>query len=198
MATVAFTILFISITNAQEISKTQYYQTTITPVISETPVNEPTDDFKSRINKKIFGTYVTPKNSPVHPERFTGYHTGIDVEYDDVVKPIPVYSLSSGKVVFSGYVKGYGGVLVVNEQINNKNILVLYGHLKLSSLPKTGTLINQKQQIGILGNAYSVETDGERKHLHLAMIKGDNIDFRGYVFNENELEKWYNPLLFFN
>jgi len=28
--------------------------------------------------------YITPQTSPVQPERFTGYHTGVDVEYNDI------------------------------------------------------------------------------------------------------------------
>jgi hypothetical protein len=36
---------------------------------------------KAGLQKKPFGIYITPENSPVQPENFTGYHTGIDVEY---------------------------------------------------------------------------------------------------------------------
>ena len=36
-----------------------------------------------RITKKPFGIFITTQNSPVQPERFSGYHTGVDVEYKD-------------------------------------------------------------------------------------------------------------------
>lgn len=47
----------------------------------------PIAEFEKRITKKPFGIYITPQNSPVQPERFTGYHTGVDVEYEDITLP---------------------------------------------------------------------------------------------------------------
>ncbi|KKQ38871.1 MAG: Exopolysaccharide biosynthesis protein, sugar transferase domain protein [Candidatus Moranbacteria bacterium GW2011_GWC2_37_73] len=41
---------------------------------------DPLDNALSRITKKPFGIYVNPKNSPVNPERFTGYHSAVDLE----------------------------------------------------------------------------------------------------------------------
>ncbi len=40
----------------------------------------PIANAKSRITKKTFGLFVSPQNSPVLPEKFTGYHTGVDFE----------------------------------------------------------------------------------------------------------------------
>ena len=48
-----------------------------------------------------------------------------------------------------------------------------------------------------LGDQLSAETSKERKHLHFGMLKGTNIDFRGYVETQNELLTWYNPLEFY-
>src|SRR3989344_6907506 len=44
----------------------------------------PVDEFEERITKKPFGIFITPQNSPIKPERFSGYHTGVDVENGDV------------------------------------------------------------------------------------------------------------------
>src|SRR5579871_4518385 len=52
---------------------------------------EPAKDFLQRVTKKPFGIYVTPTDSPVQPERFTGYHTGADGEYGDITADVPVY-----------------------------------------------------------------------------------------------------------
>jgi hypothetical protein len=57
-------------------------------------------------------------------------------------------------------------------------------------------LFTNSQKIGMLGNGYTGETDGERRHLHFAIIKGHQIDFRGYVQNENKLNSWANPIDF--
>ena len=62
---------------------------------------EPVKDFKQRATKKLFGTEVTPQDSPVQPERFKGFHTGVDVEYGDVSSPVVVMAIDSGQVVFS-------------------------------------------------------------------------------------------------
>lgn len=36
-----------------------------------------------------------------------------------------------------------------------------------------------------LGNGYSSDTDGERKHLHLGIHLGEVVDIRGYVQKKN-------------
>src|SRR3989338_10346295 len=40
----------------------------------------PLDNSSERVTKKPFGKYITPADSPVQPERFSGYHTGADFE----------------------------------------------------------------------------------------------------------------------
>ena len=157
---------------------------------------EPVKDFKSRITKKPFGIYISPQTSPVQPEKFTGYHTGADAEYSDILEDTPVYAISKGTVEYRGLVNGYGGVLVIKHEIDGQKILVLYGHLRKSSMAAKDTTLNTNDQIAVLGKDKSAETDGERKHLHLGMIKDDKIDFRGYVQSEIELSEWYNPIDF--
>lgn len=154
----------------------------------------PVDEFKSRITKKKFGTYITPANSPVQPERFSGYHTGVDVEYDDIISDTPVRALTSGTVTFSGVIDGYGGVLLITHTIKGAPRTVVYGHLDPSSLPTNGSAVKKSQKIGVLGANKSSETDGERKHLHFAILSDTRQDFLGYVQSEGELSAWLNPL----
>ncbi|MBI3261121.1 M23 family metallopeptidase [Candidatus Berkelbacteria bacterium] len=161
---------------------------------NKTSFVEPIDEFRSRITKKPFGIFITPATSPVQPERFSGYHAGVDVEYGD--KPnedIPVRSIGPGKVVHSGRATGYGGVLVILHTESNK--LSLYGHLDPSSLAKLGSEVSANEQIGVLGEGGSAETDGERKHLHFAIIKGQAVNLKGYVQNQEDLNAWEDPLL---
>jgi len=156
---------------------------------------EPIDQFLSRITKKPFGILINPATSPVQPERFSGYHTGVDIEYED--KPdddIPVRAISEGSVLMATNAAGYGGVLVIGHKINGERRLVLYGHLDLKSLPKKGTQVSAGQQIGLLGEGGTSETDGGRKHLHFALLKTNKVDLRGYVATKRELEAWQNPL----
>lgn len=160
---------------------------------------EPINDAKSRVTKKPFGIFVTPGNSPVTPERFRGFHTGVDFEIlpAEENSNVSIRAVCAGKVIFAGFVGGYGGVLVQSCQIDASEVSVLYGHLNLNSLTKkTGADLQQGEFLGILGAPYSKQTDGERKHLHLAIHKGATLEFRGYVQSKTELSAWLDPLSF--
>lgn len=171
--------------------------------VSETVVEEspelvlPIDEFVSRITKKSFGTYVTPNDSPVQPERFTGFHTAVDVEYDDVTGDVPVRAIADGEVIFSGTIGGYGGVVRQVIEWEGAMYTIVYGHLDSTSTIDVGT-VSQGATIGILGDGYTSETANERKHLHFSVQPGRSDDVRGYVGSESALSAWIDPLKFFN
>jgi hypothetical protein len=93
-------------------------------------------------------------------------------------------------------VSGYGGLIVQDCEFNNKTSKVLYGHIDLNfaGTKKAGDLVNTGEQITILAPAYSPMNGDERKHLHLGILKSDNLDYRGYVQSQSELQSWYNPV----
>ncbi len=66
-------------------------------------------------------------------------------------------------------------------------------HIDLESVPNEIDLLKFGDFIGNLGDGYTVETDNERKHLHLGIHKGIEINLLGYVQNEAELNNWINP-----
>ncbi len=171
----------------------------LSPTISTTSqiFIEPVKNFKARVTKKPFGIYVTPKNSPVQPERFTGYHTGTDAEYQDITTDVPVVAIADGTIKLARTASGYGGVIIEETKIDNVAHSVLYGHIRPSSLPKIDQTVKAGQQIGLLGTGYSTETDGERRHLHLAILSNNRIDLLGYVQQKAELSNWIDPLKFF-
>ena len=158
---------------------------------------EPVANFKQRVTKKPFGMYITPQNSPIQPEKFTGYHTGADAEYGDVTSDVPVHAVADGKVVLARWASGYGGVVAIQHQINGQPVIGIYGHLNPNQLPKVGTQVKAGEQIGILGKAFSHETDGERRHLHFGLFKGTTVNILGYVQTKAELAKWLDPLTVF-
>lgn len=154
--------------------------------------------YASRITKKTFGMYVEPHNSPVKPERFRGYHTGIDLEVtsEEINVDMPVCAMCNGDVVVARWMSGYGGVLVQRCDLPvHGPVTVVYGHLRpgddLEALRNHA--IVKGQRIGVLGAAYSAETDGERKHLHLAIHKGTGITYAGYVDPQEKLSEWIDP-----
>lgn len=149
-----------------------------------------------RITKKKFGQYITPQNSPVQPEKFRGYHTGTDFEIfpEEASIDVPVRAICDGKIAVKKTATGYGGVLVQNCEFDGQSVTIIYGHLKLSSIAKkTGDGLSKGEQIGILGKAYSAQTDGERKHLHLGAHKGTAVNILGYVQKEADLSGWTDP-----
>ncbi len=168
------------------------------PQIPVANLSLPLNNALSRVSKKPFGIYITPKNSPVSPEKFTGWHTGADFEIfpGEENKDISVFAICKGKLLVKEFGRGYGGMLVQACDINNQPATVVYGHLKLSSVTfKVGDYIVTGSNIGILGKGYTNETDYERKHLHLGIHKGSAIDTRGYIAAEAELQNWMDPLL---
>lgn len=164
------------------------------PTAPITELTMPIAEFQQRITKKPFGIYITPQTSPVQPERFSGYHTGVDVEYGDKPEDVPVYAINDGMVSYSSFVAGYGGVVCLDTIIDGVKRTVLYGHIAPASLPALGVSVKKGQQIGRLGKAYSAETDGERKHLHFAVLSSAGINLRGYVSSRNQLSAWLDPV----
>lgn len=145
-----------------------------------------------------FGMYVTPnpKTNPISPpERFVGYHVATDFEVssDELNKEVPVSAVCDGKISYSGFASGYGGVITEYCTLDNQAVTVIYGHLDLASLSKAGNEVTKGQQIALLGAARSHDTDGNRKHLHLGIRRGQGSDMRGYVQSEEEIDQFLDP-----
>jgi murein DD-endopeptidase MepM/ murein hydrolase activator NlpD len=182
-------------------AQTEVISDTTKPEVAPAPTSKPTPEFvmpvaefEKRITKKNFGTFITPATSPVQPERFSGYHTGIDIEYEDVTKEVSVRAITNGTVTYSGIISGYGGILMITHKIQNVPRTVVYGHLDPASLVAFGSSVKKNQVIAQLGDNKSTETDGERKHLHFAILSDTRIDFKGYVQEKSQLSGWLNPL----
>ncbi|HAG27574.1 TPA: hypothetical protein DCG61_02235 [Patescibacteria group bacterium] len=148
-----------------------------------------------------FGMYVTPDpaTNPISPpERFTGYHTGLDIEIlpEEKESSVPVKTICEGKILFTGTIEGYGGVVIQECNINNQLSSVLYGHLKPSSIAvsQNNETIKPSSAIAELGDDRTEETGNTRKHLHLGIHKGNHIEFLGYVTDEKDLQDFIDPL----
>lgn len=146
-----------------------------------------------RITKKSFGTYVTPEKSPVSPEKFTGFHTGLDFEAPED-GDVSVRAACSGEIIYKQTVGGYGGVLIQRCDVAGEPVTALYGHIRLSSVTKTvGDSLTAGEEFAQLGTGFSAETDGERPHLHFGLHKGSRVELKGYSQNENDLKNWLAP-----
>lgn len=146
-----------------------------------------------------FGVYVTPDpdQNPIDPpERFTGFHAAVDYEVsaDELDADVSVYAICQGKVLYAGFAEGYGGMVAHRCRIHDEDVVVLYGHLARAALPKIGSTVYPGTKIAVLAPARSTDSDGNRKHLHLGIHKGRELDVRGYVRQESELSDFLNPL----
>ena len=160
----------------------------------EESFNPPLIDAEKRITKKPFGKEVSPGNSPVKPEIFSGFHTGTDFEImeGEEDENILVFSVCGGEIVEARKASGYGGVVVQKCFLNDEVITVIYGHLSLEDISKLeeGMYFSPGKSLGMLGEGESEDTDGERKHLHLGIKRGEKVDISGYVQDEKDLEDW--------
>ncbi|NTW30834.1 MAG: M23 family metallopeptidase [Candidatus Moranbacteria bacterium] len=156
----------------------------------------PIERADERVTKKPFGVHITKAASPVQPERFSGYHTGTDFEVfpDETDTDVGISAICDGVLLMKRSASGYGGVAAQSCTYDGRPITVVYGHLRLSSIPvKVGEPIAAGDFLGNLGAGYSSETDGERKHLHLGIHRGDIVDIRGYVTTVRQLSDWIDP-----
>jgi len=78
-------------------------------------------------------------------------------------------------------------------KISGTYVTVLYGHVDFKGIPQKGDTVTAGQTIGLLAPARSYASDGNRKHLHLGIHKGKEIDFRGYVANKAGLDSYIDP-----
>lgn len=153
----------------------------------------PLERARERVLKKPLGIKISPQNSPVKPERFSGYHTGVDYEIlpGEEYADISVFVICDGKILRKEMANGYGGMLIQSCELDNQSVTVVYGHINLISVSrKIGDTVVQGDFLAILGKGYSSETDGERKHLHLSIHKGTTVNSRGYVSTQEELLNW--------
>ncbi len=153
-----------------------------------------------RITKKPFGVHITPQNSPIEQERFSGYHTGVDYELlpGESAQTVAVRAACAGKVLYKEWVKGYGGVVVQECLLDGELVTTLYGHLDISSVEiPLNTILQPGDIIGYLGNGFTRQTDNERAHLHFAIHHGTELVLLGYVDDNSQLQDWINPVEIF-
>jgi len=150
----------------------------------------PVVGYSSRRTFKTYGEYIQ--------DRFTGYHVGDDVEFADTKERIPVVAIAKGVVRKIDTVAGYGGVVVIEHKVAGEKINALYGHLDIAQSPlQAGLFVEAGDYIAPLGEDKSKATDGERKHLHFALYKGDELKLQAYEKDPAKLADWINPTDFF-
>jgi murein DD-endopeptidase MepM/ murein hydrolase activator NlpD len=118
------------------------------------------------------GTVNSEYGMRVHPQFNTKLmHTGIDI-----AAPIgtPVISVAAGEVLFAGWQRGYGQVIIIDH---GGNLITIYGHLSRMDV-RDGQDITAGQVIGGVGST-GISTGS---HLHFEVrINGDAKNPRNYL-----------------
>lgn len=101
---------------------------------------------------------------------------------EDFLQPAgtPVYAMANGHVRFSGPMKGYGWLIIIDHP--QPNIYSLYGHLSPSRWEIEKGPVQKGELIGYLGD--SDENGGNEKyplrtHLHFGVRVGQRADYPG-------------------
>lgn len=163
----------------------------------------PITKFANRGYLKKFGALIGEKfyanREELFPTQYFGFHSGVDLEISPKENPnsinVPVYAVAIGKILFAGEVQGYGGVVI--QQIDASHT-ALYGHVKLSSVKyQVDEIAVGGKVICDLGDAFSPETGGERKHLHFGIHRGIDLYFFGHEQTKESLDlNWVDPGVF--
>ena len=93
-----------------------------------------------------------------------GFHYGIDMA---AVRGTPVYAAAAGVVVQTGYVSGYGNMIVIEH---NSKYRTRYAHLD-KILVKVGIKVEQNERIGKVGDTGFIRKKGrDGSHLHFEVL----------------------------
>ena len=169
-------------------------------------LTSPISNLKSRKIIIPFGRYFAPGSND-HPDaaicpsaiNYVGYHTAVDFEVNDDEQntAVPIFSAADGIIKRVESASGYGGLIVIEHQIDGKTYTTYYGHLDLKTLKvKDEAPIKAGEKIGELGQACSLANGMTRKHLHFGLRSGSEVDIRGYVPDTKTLSSWIDPMSF--
>jgi LysM repeat protein len=129
--------------------------------VDETPV-QPVDEKPS--TQKNEGGFIWPTTTRKLSQYFGWHHTGIDIPNRALP---PVFAAKSGKVAFSGWLGGYGHLIIVDHGNSTRTY---YAHLS-KDFVKVGDSVAQGQTIGNVGS--TGRSTGP--HLHFEIRKGGKV-----------------------
>lgn len=114
---------------------------------------------------------TSPYGWRVHPVLGTKkFHSGIDL---GVYSGTPIYALADGVVIYSGWMEGYGNVVM----INHGSLTSLYGH-NSSLAVKVGQAVKGGQLISYSGNTGL--SSGPHLHFEMRKANGETTDPNPY------------------
>ncbi|MEL4105983.1 peptidoglycan DD-metalloendopeptidase family protein [Oscillospiraceae bacterium WX1] len=104
---------------------------------------------------------------------FSAAHEGLDIGASvHGVSGDAVVAAQYGKVVYSGWLNGYGYVVYVNSIYNGQPIQTRYAHLASMPLVTAGSVVGAGQKIGVMGN--SGTSSGVHLHFEVCLRKSNS------------------------
>jgi murein DD-endopeptidase MepM/ murein hydrolase activator NlpD len=97
-------------------------------------------------------TWPVPASRKIN--QYFGTHKGIDIGAS--VRGVPgdaVIAAQQGKVIYAGWLNGYGYVVYINSVYNSQPIQTRYGHLNGAPLVAAGDTVGIGQKIGVMGSS---------------------------------------------
>ncbi len=143
----------------------------------------PMANYTTQRTANIFGQYLSPASG----QRFSGYHTGDDIEVANVAADPPVFALTNATVVRKETVPGLGGVVILEFSEGGVIYHALYGNLDLGlEFPEVGEAVTAGQLLGYLGD--------DRQHLFFSIYPYTGAElFASYTEADSDLTLWENP-----
>ncbi len=94
--------------------------------------------------------------------KYGSFHNdGIDIA---IIRNTPIKAVLSGEVIYSGFQKGYGNIVIIQHK---DKIITIYAHNE-KNLVKSGEKVKKNQKIALVGNSGNTE----RTKLHFEIRKG--------------------------
>ena len=153
-----------------------------------------TSSFRYPLDDYFPETPVTDTDPP-KTERKERHHTA----EDSFAPPgTHVYAIGDGIISYSGRVKGYGWLMIIDHPV--ENVYSLYGHISSSSWKKSSGNVKKGELIAYLAEAEEGET--MVSHIHFGLRMGQKSDYpswgdarwmAGYTNSRPELLGWFHP-----
>ncbi len=94
-----------------------------------------------------FGMYIDPKY------KVENFKRGIDIQTD---RGEPVRAVSTGKIIYTGWLKGYGNMIIIDH---GKNYYTVYAHLE-EAFKSKGDMVEMEEVIATAGDTGSLSGTG--------------------------------------
>ena len=101
----------------------------------------------------------------------------------------PVYSPANGVVKYSGYVGGYGGVVIIEHDTGTERVVSVLAHLDAKTITKKpGEEIARKELVGQVGT--KAQNGNWNPHLHFGIRKGPYVSGPKYYYEDPKVLQW--------